>query len=66
MGAADDGLYHHSLKRCKKRINDFILHNYMQLFFQSSTKNTPQATDLSAPAGIPMDSMNPSGKASPE
>ena len=41
MGAADDGLYHHSLKRCKKRINDFILHNYMQLFFQSSTKNTP-------------------------
>ena len=38
---AEGGLIQHSVKRVKKKINDFILNNYSKLFFKSS-KATPQ------------------------
>jgi len=38
-----EGLIQHSVKRVKKKINDFILNNYNTLFFD--TKGTPQSKD---------------------
>lgn len=36
-----EGLVHHSIKRVKKKINDYILNNYNKLFFKNSNKTTP-------------------------
>lgn len=33
-GEAEGGLIQHSIKRVKKKINDFILNNYNKLFFK--------------------------------
>lgn len=40
-----DGLVQHSIKRVKKKINDYILNNYDKLFFKTSNKATPQELD---------------------
>lgn len=34
----NDGLIQHSVKRVKKKINDYILNNYTKLFFKSPVK----------------------------
>ena len=59
-GGGDEGLVHHSLKRIKKRINDFILNNYNRLFFKNSSKSTPQAQDAFASAQEAVNTENAS------
>ena len=48
-----EGLIQHSVKRVKKKINDYILSNYEKLFFNNkaksagaSSKETPQSAGL--------------------
>ena len=48
-----EGLVHHSIKRVKKKINDFILNNYNKLFFNSSSKVTPQQNAENLPNETP-------------
>ena len=49
---------HHSIKRVKKKINDYILNNYNKLFFKNSNKTTPNTID-----GTAVDNEQPDGKA---
>jgi hypothetical protein len=38
MGEEGAGIIQHSVKRVKKKVNDFILNNYNDLFFTPSSK----------------------------
>jgi len=38
MGEGGAGIIQHSVKRVKKKVNDFILNNYNELFFSPSSK----------------------------
>ena len=46
--AIDDGLIQHSVKRVKKKINDYILINYQKLFFDNQNKENRQGTEAVA------------------
>ena len=60
-----EGLVHHSIKRVKKKINDYILNNYDKLFFKNTNINkaTPEADANQENVNA---AANTNSKASPE
>lgn len=55
----NDGLIQHSIKRVKKKINDYILNNYNKLFFKEPAKEvTPGNVEDTAPKESNMQTLS--------
>jgi len=62
MGEGGGGIIQHSVKRVKKKVNDYILNNYNELFFTPNSKPPSASKEgidtLGEPAGPSVESKD--------